>query len=215
MAKRVKPKRTYKSSIRDQQALVTRRIILDAARRIFEKHGYSAATMQAVAAEAGVVPKTVYSAFATKAGLLSALWGVVLRGGENAAPVGDLPWYREAIEAPVPERQLRLNARNSRMVKQRIAGVIGVIRDGATSDPAIGKLWREIENSFRHNQQAIVESIDRKQGLKAGLGTTRATDILWTLNHPDLWRLLVSERGWTPEDYERWFGDIACQQLLR
>ena len=44
---------------------------------------------------------------------------------------------------------------------------------------------------------------------------TRATDILWTLNHPDLWLLLVGERGWTPEQFEQWFADTACAQLLR
>jgi hypothetical protein len=43
----------------------------------------------------------------------------------------------------------------------------------------------------------------------------RATDVLWTVNHPDLWGLLVGERGWTPEQYEEWCADLACAQLLR
>ena len=179
-----------------------------------EEHGYATTSMQAIAAAAEVVPKTVYAAFSTKSGVLSALWDVVLRGSEDAAPVGGLPWYREVLEEPVPEKQLRLNARNSRIVKQRIAGVVSVIRDGATSDPGVGKLWRDIETSFHRNQLAIVESISQKNALKTGLGVARAADILWTLNHPDLWRLLVRERGWTPEDYEKWFGDTACDQLL-
>ena len=54
-----------------------------------------------------------------------------------------------------------------------------------------------------------------KGALKRGLDAKRAADILWTLNHPDLWRLFVSERGWSPEAYEKWFGDTACAQLLR
>jgi hypothetical protein len=29
-----------------------------------------------------------------------------------------------------------------------------------------------------------------------------------------VWQLLVGERGWTPDQYERWFGDTACAQLL-
>jgi hypothetical protein len=42
-----------------------------------------------------------------------------------------------------------------------------------------------------------------------------AADILWTLNHPSLWQLLVEQRGWTPEEYERWCADAACAQLLK
>jgi len=213
--KAVKPKRDYKSSIRDLQAEATRRVILDAAKRVFEREGFAAATMQAVAAEADVVPKTVYSAFKTKSGLLSAVWDTALRGSETAPGVSALSWYREVLEEPAPERQLRLNARNSRVVKERIAGVIAVIRDGATSDEGVGKLWHDIETSFYKNQLAIVTSIADKGALKDGLDAARAADILWTLNHPDLWRLLVTVRGWTPDDYERWFGDTACAQLLR
>ena len=29
-----------------------------------------------------------------------------------------------------------------------------------------------------------------------------------------MWFLLVDERGWTVEEWERWFGDTACEQLL-
>jgi hypothetical protein len=29
-----------------------------------------------------------------------------------------------------------------------------------------------------------------------------------------VWALLVGARGWTPEQYERWFGDTSCAQLL-
>jgi hypothetical protein len=43
----------------------------------------------------------------------------------------------------------------------------------------------------------------------------RATDLLWTLNHPNVWQVLVRERGWTPEEYERWCGDVACAELVR
>jgi hypothetical protein len=60
----------------------------------------------------------------------------------------------------------------------------------------------------------IVESLQARQALRPGLDVARATDILWALNHPDLWLLLVGERGWTPGQWERWFADTACTQLL-
>jgi hypothetical protein len=60
----------------------------------------------------------------------------------------------------------------------------------------------------------VVESVAAKGALRPGLDVDRATDILWTLNHPDVWLLLVGERGWTPRQWERWFADTACAQLL-
>ena len=70
------------------------------------------------------------------------------------------------------------------------------------------------KSEFYDNQRAIVESLERSGALRPGLDVSRATDILWTLNHPDLWQLLVGQRGWTPEQYEQWFGDTACAQTF-
>jgi AcrR family transcriptional regulator len=214
MAQRVKT-RSYNSSRRRAQAAATRRDILGAAQRLFERQGYAATTMAAIAAEAGVALKTVYLAFETKSGVLRALWNQVLRGDEGEAPVAERSWYREVVEEPDPQRQLRLNARNSRAAKTRIAGVLKVIRETAPVEPDTGALWERIQTEFHANQRVIVERLAERKALRRGLNVDRATDILWTLNHPDVWQLLVGERGWTPEQYEQWFGDTACSQLLR
>jgi AcrR family transcriptional regulator len=214
MAQRVKT-RSYNSSRRREQAAATRRDILGAAQRLFERQGYAATTMAAIAAEAGVALKTVYLAFETKSGVLRALWNQLLRGDEGEAPVAERSWYREVVEEPDPQRQLRLNARNSRAAKTRIAGVLKVIREAAPVDSDTGALWERIQTEFHANQRVIVERLAQRKALRRGLDVDRATDILWTLNHPDVWQLLVGERGWTPEQYEQWFGDTACSQLLR
>jgi hypothetical protein len=60
----------------------------------------------------------------------------------------------------------------------------------------------------------IVESLDRRGALAGGLDVEGAADILWTINHPNVWQLLVGERGWTPERWEEWSADLACAQLL-
>jgi AcrR family transcriptional regulator len=206
--------RPYNSPRRREQAAATRAVILEAAQRLFERDGYSATTIAAVAAEAGVAVKTVYVAFETKSGLLRALWNQLLRGGEGDAPVAAREWYREAVEEPDPERQLRLNARNSRAAKTRIGAVLDVIRTAANTDPDMEKLWGRIQTEFHANQRVIVESLADKRALRPGLDVERATDILWTLNHPDVWQLLVRRRGWPPEEYEQWFGDTSCSQLL-
>jgi AcrR family transcriptional regulator len=171
--------------------------------------------MAAIAAEAGVALKTVYVTYGTKSGLLRALWHKLLRGDADDVPMGQQGWYRELIDEPDPERQLRLMARTSRVVKLRAAALMEVIRGAAPADPDIGDLWRRIQTDFYELQRAIVEVLDGKGALRPGLDAARASDLLWTLNHPDVWQLLVVRRCWTPEEYEQWFGDAVCRELLR
>jgi AcrR family transcriptional regulator len=214
LGERVKAKRRYDSPRRREQAAATRREILGAAQRLFEQDGFAATTMAAIADEAGVALKTVYIAFATKSGVLRALWHTLLRGDEDDVPVAGRRWYREVLEEPDPERRLRLNARNSRTVKERAGALMDVIRSAAASEPDIAVLWTRIQADFYENQRAIVKTLHSEKALRPGLGLDRAADILWTLNHPDVWQLLVGERGWTPDEYERWFGDAVRSQLL-
>src|SRR4249920_1645357 len=124
MTEPVKPTRRYDSPRRRQQASATRSDILAAAQRLFERQSYAATTMAAIAAEAGVALKTVYVAFETKSGVLRGLWNLLLRGDQDDAPIAERRWYREVIDESDPERQLRLNARNSRTGKLRIGAVV-------------------------------------------------------------------------------------------
>jgi AcrR family transcriptional regulator len=213
MAEPVKT-RPYNSPRRRAQAEATRREILTAAQRLFEERGYAGTTIAAIAEEANVALKTVYVTFETKSGILRALWNLLLRGERDDLPIGRQERYRKVLEEQVPQRQLRLNAQNSREAKARIGAIFEVIQSGALVDADIAALWERIQTEYHGNQRVIVESLAKKKALRRGLSVARATDILWTLNHPSTWQLLVGERGWTPEQYERWSGEVACAELL-
>jgi AcrR family transcriptional regulator len=214
MTQGVKTRRRYESPRRREQAAATRRAILESAQGLFEERGYAATSMAAIAAEAGVALKTVYLAFETKAGLLRALWHKLLRGDEAPVPVGDRDWYREILEETDPKRQIELVARNSRLVKERAAALIEVIRAAAPADPDIGRLWSRIQSEFYENQRGIVRTMHRRKALRPGLGVDRAADILWSLNHPSFYWLLHHERGWTSRTYETWLVGALTTQLL-
>lgn len=215
MADGVKRARPYNSPLRRDQAAATRRQILAAAQELFERDGYAGTSMAAIASASGVALKTVYLAFETKSGVLRALWHLLLRGDRDDVPVGEQPWFQEVLAEPDPHRQVRLNMRNSRVVKLRAGALMEVIRSAAAGDPAIGQLWTRIQTEFHANQHAVVRSLADKQALKDGLDVDTAADILWSLNHPTLYRLLAVERGWPPERYEQWITDLLCSQLLR
>jgi AcrR family transcriptional regulator len=212
--KRAKARR-YHSPRRQEQAQATRMHILDAAEKLFLRDGYGATSMSAIAKEAGVALKTIYLAFETKAGLLRELWHRTLRGGAGNVPAGDQPWFREVIEEPDPARALRLNARNSRRVKARVVPLGTVLRSAAPAHPEIAALLDRIWSDFYENQRDVVKALHKRKALKRGLGVDRAADILWTLNHPEVYILLLDYRGWTEDEYERWLGDITCTELLR
>lgn len=215
MPTRVKPTRRYESSVRREQAAATRRRILEAAQQRFERDGYTGTSMASIADAAGVSLKTVYLGFETKSGVLRALWHLLLRGDDSPIPVGDRSWFTAVLDEPDPERKLRLNIRNATIVRGRIGGLLRVIRDAASAEPEVANLWSRIQTEFYENQRAVIEDLHRRRALRRGLGVVRATDIVWTLNHPDVYGLLVNGRGWTPEQQERWLADLLCSQLLR
>ena len=125
--------------------------------------------MAAIAAEAGVALKTVYLGLRDQerpaAGALEP--AAARRRGRRAGD--DRAWYREVLDEPDPERQLRLNARNSRIVKERVGGAARGDpqrrparprhrrRSGAASSP-----------TSTTTSAPIVETLRRKQALRPG-----------------------------------------------
>ena len=214
MADEVKTSRSYDSTRRVRRSAERRLELAVAARDLFVERGYPATTMEAVAARANVSLKTVYNAYASKSGLLRAVWDLSLKGDLDDAPVAERPWYVAVMSEPDPQRQLAMTAENSRVVKTRIGPVLKVIRDAASVDDDLAALWELIQTDFWANQRAIIGSLASKGALRPGLDIGHATDLLWMLNHPDVWLLLVDRRGWSPTEWEAWFAEACRQQLL-
>lgn len=210
----VKPRRRYDAPRRRERTAATRRGILDAAARLFEDRGYAATTIAAIASEAGVGTRTVHVAFATKAGLLHEVWNLRLRGEDDGVPMPRRPWYVTLLAEPDPGLRLDRMARVSREVKERAGGMLEVIRSAATVDPDAAGLWERIGTEFHGLLGGVVATIDRDAALRPGLGPDAATDLLWTLTHPDLWHLLVTGRGWPPARYEAWLAGALRREIL-
>jgi AcrR family transcriptional regulator len=214
MLEAVKSSRRYSSSRRQAQAAATRREIVAGAQRLFATHGYVGTTLADIAREAGVAVPTVKLIYRTKRGVLLAAWDRAVKGGDDPAPVAEQPWFKELVASADPRDQLRLQAAASRHVKPRIGPLVEVIRSAAASDPDIAALWAQMQTEFYDNQRTTIRALRAKGRLRSGLDETDATDLLWTLNHPAVYQLMVVERGWSPERYERWLADTLIEQLL-
>src|SRR6266540_7051399 len=90
MTKQKSPKRKYDSARRQAQANETRRQILEAARNLFMERGYAGATVEAIAAEAGVAAQTIYAIFKNKKRILVSLMNVLSTNGvEDNSPISE------------------------------------------------------------------------------------------------------------------------------
>ena len=207
-------KRAYHSLQRQEQAQVTRRKMLEAARRLFATHGYVATTLPAIAREAGVAAATVTAVFGTKLALLNALITWAVRGDEEPAPLAMREWWQEMLSEREPIRQLTLYAAIARRIHERTTDLFEIVRGAATAEPEIAVLWRDLKESHLQDDRWVAESLAQKEALGRGVTVEHATDLLWALGSADLYRLLVVERGWPPEEYEQWLAATWIHALL-
>ncbi|MGA8744441.1 MAG: TetR/AcrR family transcriptional regulator [Solirubrobacterales bacterium] len=68
------PEAFTQPSLRDEQRELTRRRVLDAAEKVFARHGFHGASMEEIAREAGATTGALYSNFAGKENLFLALF---------------------------------------------------------------------------------------------------------------------------------------------
>jgi AcrR family transcriptional regulator len=199
---------------RQQRARQTRRRILAAAHDLFERHGYATTTVQEIAEQADVAWQTVYSVFGTKAAVLSAVFDVAVAGDDEPVPVPERPFVQAIRDTADPRDKARIFARQLRDSGARTAGVLSVIESAASTDPEIAGLWRKLQGQRLHGMTLAVSSFQEQGVLRPGLSTARAADILWLYTGPWAYRALVTERGWTMDEYETWLADTLHAQLM-
>lgn len=200
--------RRYHSPRRSQQAEATRQAIVQAARKLFAEHGYQTTTLQAIAREAEVSVPTLYVTFGSKAAILSAL--VKSAGAdEEIRAVADA-----AFAEPDPRRQLRLAAQVIRSIHERDADISDLLWQAGGGDRDLAAAWRQSHQQQLARQGELMEVLADKQALKTGLTPEMATETHWAVSSPEVYRLLVCERGWPPSRYEDWLAETTATLLL-
>ena len=216
MNQEVKTRRRYDSPHRREQAAATRRKVIAAAQPLFLKHGYAGTTMAAIARKAGVVVETVYRSFGSKAALFAAVVEAALAGGVERAevPVEERPAIAAIIAETDPARQVALYAATQPGIHRRGGLLLRAVRDAAALDPEVARVWTELEAWRYDGQGRMVGLLASRGALRRGLTVEAASDLVYTLCSLAVHDLLVIERGWTSEQYERWLTDALTRELL-
>ena len=209
----VKP-RPYHSPRRQEQARQTRAAVLAAARQCFLDRGYAAATIEEIAAAAGVSKPTVFTAVGSKAQLLKVVRDVAMAGDDDPAPVAERPSVEQARDAPTAREALRLVAAHIASLDARYARIDEVLRGAAaTGEPELAGLWETSERQRRTGAGILLAIIRGKGPLRPGLDPHRGEDILSSYMAPDLY-LRLNRLGWTTHDFRQWLEATLAWQLL-
>ena len=214
MPKAVKRRRPYDSPRRREQARATRRAVLEAARELFVEAGYVATTIDAIAARAEVSSETVYATYGNKRSLLSELIDVSMAGDDAPVPILERGWVRAMRDEPDPLRRLQILATNGRLILERTAPVYEVLRGAAAADPQVASLWELNKAQRFEGQRALLRILTERNPLREGLTARTAADVLFAIGSPETYRLLVLDRGWSPDRFERWYAETLARLLL-
>jgi AcrR family transcriptional regulator len=202
---------------RADKARQTRRRMLAAARELFIEHGYGATTMQDIADRAGVAVQTLYFTFGNKRTVLKELADITIAGDDAPVATMDRPWFRAALAADTADAQLRALVDGAGDILGRIAPIAEVLRTAVTIDPEIAGLWREDDDTDpRHVVYATAaRAMVTKPDARPEVTAEHLADVLFAILSPELYLVLVRDRGWTPGRWARWAYDTLRPQVTR
>jgi AcrR family transcriptional regulator len=201
-------KRPYKSVVRQRQASDTRRRIIEAAGKLLQRGGYAGMTVEAIAQRAEVSPQSVYAIFKSKTGILIALLDQSMFGLEYEKVV------RQTLKANDPETRLRLAAGVARQIRGAQSAALDLMRGAGVVAPELAKLGQQRERLRYEYEEGMITFLRDAGALRPGLSHKTARDIFWMLTGGDVYRMLVRERGWSPQKYQDWLADTLVHSLL-
>ena len=177
----------------------TRTQILDAARVLFEEHGYHGAGLEAVAKRAGVSRQAIYLHFPSKSELLTALHLHIF--DTDVVP---------AVERhPVTASMTALEALDATIaVDVEVASTVWRIQEALSTarrqHPEVDETLLPREEERYREVVDIGTRLEKEGELPSEMGVETFADMYWGLMNVGTYRNLVVERGWSLDDYERW-----------
>lgn len=193
---------------------VSRAAVLQAAHGLFAEKGYAATTVAAIAQDAGVAVDTVYAAVGSKPQLLRELIETAVSGAGRPMPPEQRAWVQEIQAAPTALEKLQLYARTVREIHDRMGPLLVVLREAAAHSHDLADLESTLRTRRAANMQRFARDVASTGELRPGLDLDEMADVVWATNSPEFYGLLVSERGWTPEQYEAWLADSWARLFI-
>jgi AcrR family transcriptional regulator len=206
--------RPYHSPRRDQSARETRLAVLAAARQQFIEHGYAGTSLAKIADAAGVSLATVKLVAGTKAQLLEAAVRSVIRREDPTVPHVEQAWWRDILSRPTAQDVISDFAAQVRAALTEQAPLFEVVYAAASSEPELAQLEQRASLGRWNDVRQVAARLTELRALRGDYDIDAATDVIWALASPQMFRMLVGRRGWSALRWEQWLCDSLSRQLL-
>lgn len=193
---------------------LARRAVIDSGRALFLERGYAATTMDAISADSGVPPATVYRLFSSKRGILKAMLDVSIVGDDQLVPMAQRANIQSLVADPDPRGMVARLVGVAIEVNARTAAIYRILVSAAASDAEAATLLDELTEQRRQGQGMVARTLARRRALRRPLREADARDIIHALVSPEMYRLLVVDGGWPPTKYEEWLNGTLIDQLV-
>jgi hypothetical protein len=128
--------------------------------------------------------------------------------------MADRPPVRSLLADPDPRNMVAGFVGVAAQVNVRTAAIYRILVSAAASDPDAATLLDELTRQRQQGQGRVARALARARALRPTLRERDAGDIIHALVSPEVYGLLVVDRGWPPERYETWLTETLVDQLL-
>jgi AcrR family transcriptional regulator len=208
------PKRKYNSNRRQAQAGETRRQIMAAARRLFYARGYSGATIESIAQEAGVAPETIYSIFSNKQAILMSIVNQTIVGDDEPVALLQRPAIMAAQVETDQHRLIQNFAQGIYEIMSRMSPIFELLRAAARTDPEIASILEKLLNGRLEGMSYFVGQLNRIGPLRESITLDQAQVAAWAISSAEVFDLLTRDRTWSKDQYVAWLTDTLIRLIL-
>lgn len=199
---------SYHSPLRAKQAAQTRQSIVDAAVEHFARRGWAGTVLRVIANDAGVSVDTIFTIFGTKSALLMEAVDVAIVGDAEEAAMVDRDDFAQLGQGRRPDR-LRAGVRYTMDVYARSVPMLRTLREAAASDDAARTRLAQYDRDRRDLTASGMALILGRQP------SDELVDSVWALLSPEVYAYLLDGRGWSSQQAEDWFVDMAKAAIAR
>jgi AcrR family transcriptional regulator len=205
-------RRPYRSQLREDMAVETRRRIRTAAAQLFTELGYVATTIDAIAERAGVSRRTVFNVFESKASLVMEVFLTEVRGDDQPESKQLHQRIARGREIDEPTELIAFVAGAAADIASRAGEVWRVAQEAARVDPEMAALL-DAQDEERYRSSVLVDLLAERGMLRTDLPVELLRRGMWLLSGPTT-AFTAINAGLTPDQYRIWLTECLTGLLL-